>query len=80
MKKQEEVSFEQALAQLEEIVTKLESGALSLDESLALFERGQRLAARCGAQLDEAELKIKQLTAGPDGAARLSAWSDHEAG
>ncbi len=71
MSKRSEMSFEQALAQLEEIVRKLESGALSLDESLELYERGQTLATYCNAQLDQAELKIQRLTAGPDGAARL---------
>ena len=59
------LTFEQAFAELEGTVGKLESGGLTLEESLALFERGQALAARCGKQLDEAELKIKQLT--PEG-------------
>jgi exodeoxyribonuclease VII small subunit len=66
MKKQtktEELSFEAAFAQLEEIVGKLEAGDLPLDDALALFERGQRLAAFCGARLDEAELKVQQLSA-----------------
>lgn len=58
----DEPSFEEALRQLETIVRKLEGGELSLDESLALFERGQALAGRCGALLDAAELKVKQLT------------------
>jgi len=62
MSKIENLTFEQAFAELEETVRKLEAGGLALEESLALFERGQALAARCGAQLDEAELKIKQLT------------------
>lgn len=65
MKLVEELTFEQAFAELEETVGKLESGGLALEESLALFERGQALAAYCGKQLDEAELKIKQLT--PEG-------------
>jgi exodeoxyribonuclease VII small subunit len=58
----DEPSFEEALRELETIVRKLEGGELSLDESLALFERGQALAARCGALLDAANLKVKQLT------------------
>ena len=62
----ENLTFEQAFAELEETVRKLEAGGLALEESLALFERGQALAARCGAQLDEAELKIKQLTPAGD--------------
>lgn len=59
------LTFEQAFAELEEIVQKLEAGGLTLEESLALFERGQALAARCNVQLDEAELKIHQLS--PEG-------------
>jgi exodeoxyribonuclease VII small subunit len=61
----ENLTFEQAFAELEETVGKLEAGGLTLEESLALFERGQALAARCGKQLDEAELKINQIT--PEG-------------
>jgi exodeoxyribonuclease VII small subunit len=60
-----EPTFEQAFKELESIIAKLESGELSLDESLALFERGQVLAKQCGALLDAAELKVKQLS--PDG-------------
>ncbi len=59
----EELSFEEALVELEEIVTKLEAGELTLEESLALFERGQKLAALCNQQLDEASLRVEQLTA-----------------
>lgn len=62
-----DLTFEQAFAKLEETVRKLEAGGLTLDESLSLFERGQALAARCNAQLDQAGLKIKQLT--PEGEA-----------
>jgi exodeoxyribonuclease VII small subunit len=59
----EEPTFESALSQLEEIVGKLEAGDLPLDEALALFEQGQKLAAFCGARLDEAQLKVQQLAA-----------------
>ncbi|KAA3662895.1 MAG: exodeoxyribonuclease VII small subunit [Chloroflexi bacterium] len=57
-----ELTFEQALVELEEIVTKLEAGELTLEESLALFERGQKLANRCNVQLDKATLRVEQLT------------------
>ncbi len=63
----EELSYEKAFAELEEIVRKLERGDLSLDDSLALFERGQALAARCGSLLDTAELKVKQLVPAGEG-------------
>jgi exodeoxyribonuclease VII small subunit len=61
MKKVAELSFEQAFAELETTVAQLERGDLSLEESIALFERGQALAAHCGQQLDTAELKVQQL-------------------
>jgi len=61
----QELSFEEAFAELEETVRKLEAGGLTLEESLALYERGQALAAYCNAQLDQAELKVRQLT--PEG-------------
>lgn len=59
----EEMSFEAALLELEAIVSQLESGSLTLEESLTLFERGQSLAKRCHVQLDEASLRVEQLTA-----------------
>ncbi len=65
MNQKTDTSFEEAFAELEQIVTRLESGGLTLEESLRLFERGQALAAYCSKQLDEAELKVKQLT--PEG-------------
>ena len=58
-------TFEQAFAELEENVRKMEEGGLTLEEGMALFERGQALAAYCNKQLDEAELRIKQIT--PEG-------------
>jgi len=66
MNEVENLTFEQAFAELEETVGKLEAGGLTLEESLALFERGQALAAHCGQQLDQAELKIRQLTSEGD--------------
>ena len=57
----EELTYEQALAELEAIVAALESEERTLDESLAQFERGQALSKHCAALLDKAELKITQL-------------------
>jgi exodeoxyribonuclease VII small subunit len=65
MSKIDDLTFEQAFAELEENVHKLEAGGLTIEEGMALFERGQALAAHCNRQLDEAELKIKQIT--PEG-------------
>lgn len=62
-----DLSFEDAFAELEATVAQLERGDLSLEESIALFERGQALAARCGLQLDAAELKVRQLLPGGEG-------------
>lgn len=57
----EGLTFEEAFKELEESVAKLEGGELPLEESLALYERGQALAVYCGKLLDEAELKIEQV-------------------
>jgi exodeoxyribonuclease VII small subunit len=57
----EEPSFEDALDQLEAIVSRLESGELSLDESLRQFEEGIRLSRLCSRRLDDAETKIHVL-------------------
>jgi len=64
----EELSYEQALAELEKIVAALEankpgdSGYLSLDEALSLYERGQALSRHCVDLLDKAELRVRQLS------------------
>ena len=73
----DELSFEQAFEELEQIVRRLEEGQLALDDSLALFERGQLLAARCGVLLETAELKIKKLI--PNGIGADEAVEDFEA-
>ncbi len=58
----EGLSFEQALAELEQIVGQLEAGQVALDEALALYARGQQLSAHCGRLLDQAELTLQTLT------------------
>jgi exodeoxyribonuclease VII small subunit len=66
----EKMNYEAAYAELDEIVNTLEQNQPALEEALALFERGEALAARCAALLDQAELKVRQLTktelAGPE--------------
>ena len=57
-----DLTYEQAYAELAQAVEQLESGDLPLEESLALFERGQALSNRCGVLLEEAELKLRALT------------------
>jgi len=61
----QELAYEEALAELEEIVSALEEEQNQLDDAIKLFERGQALAARCGVLLEAAELKVKQV-AGDD--------------
>ena len=57
----EELSYEEALAELEQIVSALEAEQNQLEESIKLFERGQALAARCSTLLEAAELKVRQV-------------------
>src|SRR5215211_7446999 len=57
----EELSYEEALAELEEIVSALEGEQNQLEDAIKLFERGQALALRCGVLLEAAELKVKQV-------------------
>lgn len=58
----EGLTYEVAFAELQEIVTTLEAEPSSLDQAMALFERGQALVKRCTQLLDEAELKVKRLS------------------
>ena len=59
--------FEQALAELEEIVRRLEQGSVSLEESIAIYERGEALKRHCEALLCGAEMRIEKITLGSDG-------------
>ena len=58
----EKLTYEEAYAELEGIVSVLESGEPPLDEALAIFERGQLLTRHCAALLDQAELKVQKLS------------------
>lgn len=55
------LSFEEAFALLQDVVARLESGELTLEDSVGLYERGRRLASHCQALLDAAELRVQQL-------------------
>lgn len=62
-----EMSFEQSLGELEQVVGKLERGDVPLEDSIKLYERGAELKARCEAKLAEAQEKVAQITLGSDG-------------
>lgn len=66
---EKKLTFEQAMARLEELVALLEKGEAPLEESLALFEEGMKLMKQCSALLDKAEKKITILTQNQDGEA-----------
>ena len=63
MKKLKNLSFEEAFAHLDDAVGKLEEGGLSLEESIAVFERAMALVDHCRKELDQAELKVSKLSA-----------------
>lgn len=63
------MTFEDALRALEEVVRRLESGEVPLDDSISLYERGEVLRKHCQARLDSAQLRIERIVAGADGVA-----------
>lgn len=65
----EEMTFEKALAELEGIVQRLERGDVPLAESIAIYERGEALKARCARLLAEAEARVEKIRLGPGGKA-----------
>jgi len=58
----DKLTYEQAYAELEAVVSALETGEQSLEDALSLFERGQGLTRRCADLLDKAELKVRKLS------------------
>ena len=75
---QEERSFEECLEALEKVVERIESGELSLEDSLATFEDGVRLVRSCNRKLNDVERRIEVLTKDSDGRARLQELVDDE--
>ncbi len=76
-------TFEQLFNELEATVQELEAGNLTLDESLALYESGMRLAKRCNEQLDRAELRLQELApaiGSPPGPGAEGGLEDEEEG
>jgi len=62
-----EMSFEEAMVELEQVVGRLERGDVPLEDSIALYERGAELKKRCETKLKEAEEKVAQITLNADG-------------
>jgi exodeoxyribonuclease VII small subunit len=62
------MSFEDALAELEQIVRRLEGGQVKLDEAILSYERGAQLKQHCEKKLNEAQQRVDRITIGPDGA------------
>lgn len=73
MSEKNEIKFEDALSRLEQIVSKLESGQMPLEESMAAFEEGMKLKKLCEDKLSTAEKKIEKLVKNADG---THEWSD----
>ena len=64
---EQNLTFEQSMQRLEQIVRAMERGDVALEESLKLFQEGTDLVSRCGKLLDEAELQVKRIMTAPDG-------------
>jgi exodeoxyribonuclease VII small subunit len=62
-----DMSFEAAIAELETLVARLEAGDASLEDSIALYERGVALKAHCDGKLKDAQLRVDQIVLGADG-------------
>ena len=63
----EQMTFEQAMKELEAVVGQLERGDVALDQSIALYERGAKLKKRCEEELKRAEEKVAAITLDADG-------------
>lgn len=75
---EKEMTFEEAMQRLEEIVVLLENGKAGLDQSLAIFEEGVSLVALCNAKLTEAEQRVRILVAGEDGTPTEAPFTPNE--
>lgn len=74
--KPEEMTFEQAVERLEEIVSLMESGETDLDSMVKLFEEGRELVDICNKKLTEIERKVEKLTRSPDGTIKAEPFDE----
>lgn len=72
----EKMAFESALAELETIVKDLESGKVSLEESITAYERGMALKSHCEAKLRDAQMKIEKIVVGANGTLSTQKFED----
>ena len=70
------LSFEEALAELEKIVSGLESGQAPLEQSIAMYERGSQLKAHCESRLEAARLRVEKIVVGQGGEAKAAEPAD----
>ena len=70
------MTFEQSMQRLEQIVRAMERGDVPLEESLKLFQEGTELVRSCGKLLDEAQLQVKKIMTAPDGSPVEEAFQD----
>lgn len=71
-------TFEESIAELEQIVDQLENGDVPLDDAVTLFEKGMKLSAKCHGQLDKAEQKIKLLAEDDNGNVQITDFDSGE--
>ena len=76
--RKKEIKFEESISRLEEIVEKMESEELSLEESINIFKEGMDLVANCNAKLDEAEKKISIIMEGRNNTTKEEKFSLQE--
>lgn len=73
-----EMSFEESMQRLEQIVRALERGDVALEESLKLFQEGTGLIRNCGKLLDEAQLQVRKIVPAADGTPTEEAFADEQ--
>ena len=74
--KKENMSFEESMQRLEQIIRAMERGEVPLEESLKLFQEGTHLVASCEKMLDNAQLQVKMVLTAPDGSPVLEDFAD----